>query len=321
MAAVISVVATVRDEAGSIDALIASLERQTFRRFELVVADGGSSDDTVARLRQHAARDARLRVLEAPGTNIAQGRNRAIEAATSDVILVADAGVVLPPEWIERLARPLLDYPDLDVVGGFFESAPRSVFELALGATTLPLADEIDPATFNPSSRSIAFRRSAWERAGRYPEWLDYCEDLWFDFELRRAGQRIGFEPRAVVQFRPRTSLGQFFRQYYRYARGDGKAGIMRRRHALRYATYALAAVALVTRRKALLAALGIGALGYCRRPWLRLWRTRRKHAWVGARELVAAAAWVPLLRAVGDAAKMCGFPAGLRWARRHRPA
>jgi glycosyltransferase involved in cell wall biosynthesis len=317
MAPLVSVIATVRNEAGSIDAMVASLLGQTFRDFELVIADGGSTDDTVARIERHARSDARVRLLHAPNTNISQGRNRAIEAATADLVLVTDAGVVLPPDWIERLARPLLDHQDLDVVGGFFASAPRTVFELALGATTLPLADEIDPATFNPSSRSVAFRRSAWRGVGGYPEWLDYCEDLWFDFELRKAGQRIGFEPRAVVQFRPRTSPKAFFLQYYRYARGDGKAGIMLRRHALRYGTYAFASLALATRRRELLAALGLGALLYCRRPWLRLWRIRHKHP---PADLVAAAAWVPALRALGDVAKMCGFPAGLLWARRHRP-
>ena len=317
MAPLVSVIATVRDEAGSIDAMVDSLLGQTFRDFELVIADGGSTDDTVDRIERHARSDPRVRILHAPNTNIAQGRNRAIEAATGDLILVTDAGVVLPADWVERLARPLLDHQDLDVVGGFFASAPRTVFELALGATTLPLADEIDPATFNPSSRSVAFRRGAWRSVGGYPEWLDYCEDLWFDFELRKSGQRIGFEPRAVVQFRPRTSAKAFFLQYFRYARGDGKAGIMLRRHALRYGTYTFAALALATRRRELLVAIGLGGLLYCRRPWLRLWRTRREHGWA---ELAAAAAWAPALRAIGDVAKMCGFPAGLLWARRHRP-
>src|SRR5688572_13587948 len=107
--------------------MIGSLLGQTFREFELVVVDGGSTDDTVARLRAHAELDRRVRVVEAPGANIAQGRNRAIAAATSDVILVTDAGVVLPSDWIQRLARPLLDRPEIDAVGGFFESAPQNV--------------------------------------------------------------------------------------------------------------------------------------------------------------------------------------------------
>jgi glycosyltransferase involved in cell wall biosynthesis len=314
----VSVVATVRNEAATVGALLASLERQTLRDFEAVVVDGGSTDGTLELLRARAADRPWLRVLAAPGANIAAGRNRAIEAARGDVLLVTDAGVELPPDWVERLSRPLLDAADLDVVGGFFASAPRTTFEFALGNTTLPLPDEVRPETFNPSSRSVAFRRSAWAAAGRYPEWLDYCEDLWFDFELRRRGQRIGFEPAACVAFRPRATLPAFFRQYFRYARGDGKAGILLRRHALRYAAYAFLAAALLTRRRPLLALAALGGLAYCRRPWLRVLRTHRRFDWLGPSGLALALAWVPLLRLVGDAAKMCGLPLGLLWSLRH---
>lgn len=317
----VSVVATVRNEVATVGALLASLERQSVADFEVVVADGGSTDGTLELLRAHrsARRDPPLRVVEAPGTNIAAGRNRAIECARGDVILVADAGVELPTGWVERLSRPLLESSELDVVGGFFASAPRNAFEFALGNTTLPLVDEVRPATFNPSSRSVAFRRSAWQAVGRYPEWLDYGEDLWFDLELRRRGQRIGFEPAACVAFRPRESLGAFFRQYFHYARGDGKARILFRRHALRYATYAVLAAVLVTRRRPLLLLAALGGLAYCRRPWLRVFRTRRRFDWLGPPELALALALVPVLRLVGDVAKMCGFPLGLLWSFRSR--
>ncbi|HEV8636129.1 MAG TPA: glycosyltransferase [Chloroflexota bacterium] len=313
----VSVIATVRNEAGTVGALLESLERQSVRDFETVVVDGGSTDGTLELLREHARRCPSLRVVEAPGANIASGRNRAIEAARGDVILATDAGVELPPDWVARLSRPLLESSELDVVGGFFASAPQSTFEFALGSTTLPLVDEVRPAAFNPSSRSVAFRRSAWEAAGRYPEWLDYCEDLWFDFELRRRGQRIGFEPAACVAFRPRGSLGAFFRQYFRYARGDGKARILLRRHAIRYAAYAFLAAALLTRRRPLLAPAALGGLAYCWRPWRRVVRTRRRFAWLGGPELAQAIAWVPALRVVGDVAKMSGFPLGLLWSLR----
>ena len=49
-------------------------------------------------------------------------------------------------------------------------------------------------------------------------------EDVVFDLDLRRMGCTFVMEPRANVGFRPRGSLTAFFRQYYRYARGDGKA-------------------------------------------------------------------------------------------------
>ena len=191
---------------------------------------------------QRAAPDLPVRVEVLPGANISAGRNRAIELAQGDIIVVTDGGVVLHAAWLARLVAALeeartADAP-ADVAAGFFVPAPQSSFELAMGATVLPAVEDVAPATFLPSSRSVAFRRAAWERAGRYPEWLDYCEDVVFDLALRREGVRQRFVPDARVAFRPRPSLPAFFRQYYRYARGDGKADLWRRRHAIRYGVY-----------------------------------------------------------------------------------
>jgi hypothetical protein len=207
-------------------------------------------------------------------------------------------------------------------VSGFFVAAPRTTWELALGATTLPEAEEIDPARFLPSSRSVAFRRAAWEEAGRYPEWLDYCEDLLFDFGLRDRAGPLRFQPRAVVRFRPRPSARAFFKQYYRYARGDGKAGLWPRRHAIRYATYlagaALAGHALAGRglrwtRPLAAFFLGSGVVIYVRRPLIRL-----AHQSGSVSDFGRAAPLVPLMRVIGDVAKMLGYPPGVLWRLRY---
>ncbi|MGH2355474.1 MAG: glycosyltransferase, partial [Chloroflexota bacterium] len=264
------------------------------------------------------ARPRSLRVLSAPGANISQGRNRAIGAAAHDLIASTDAGVVLGQEWLARLVAPLERDPRLQVTSGFFVAAPQSRWELALGATTLPAVEEIDPAHVLPSSRSVAFRRDAWQRAGGYPEWLDYCEDLVFDFALRRGSGPLRFVPRATVRFRPRPSIGSFFRQYYRYARGDGKADLWRKRHAIRYAAY-LAGICLLWRgacghggrpqRPAALLALGLGGVAFLRRPLIRL--VQQSESVI---EFCLAAPLVPVARVTGDVAKMVGYPAGLWW-------
>src|SRR5262249_41279249 len=114
-------------------------------------------------------------------------------------------------------------------------------FEAALGATTLPELRDIAPARFMPSSRSVAFRRPAYEAVGGYPGWLDFCEDLILDFNLKAKFERFGFAPDAVAYFRPRETLSAFLRQYYQYARGDGKANLFPRRHLILYLTYFVA--------------------------------------------------------------------------------
>ena len=236
----VSVIATVLNEGQAIRKLLDSVLAQTRAPDEVIIVDGGSSDDTVQIIGSYADR-LPLRVLVEPGCNISQGRNRAIEAATGEVIASTDAGVRLVPEWLEELTKPFAASDPPAVVSGFFLPDPHTLFELALGATILPIHADVDARKFLPSSRSVAFTRLAWQAAGEYPAWLDYCEDLIFDLKLRDRFGPFTFAPEAVVRFRPRSSLRAFFRQYYRYARGDGKADLWRKRHAVRYCTYLVA--------------------------------------------------------------------------------
>jgi glycosyltransferase involved in cell wall biosynthesis len=354
----ISVVFTVLNEAAALPRLLDSLAAQTRPPDEVVACDGGSHDGTVELLR--AERRFPMRVIESAGANISRGRNVAIAEATGDVIACTDAGVTLDRQWLEKITELLIldsrfliddtpvaldatDQPapgksltDADAdpqskiqnpkskivqwVGGFFLPDTRNAFEVAMGATVLPILRDVRPGSFLPSSRSVAYRKSAWEQAGGYPEWLDYCEDLVFDLSMRELYGPCCFAPEAIAYFRPRSSLRAFYRQYYLYARGDGKANLWLKRHLIRYGTY-LAALPLMLAGIAFLpttalkgacaGALILGAAAYTRTPYRRLIGAWGK---LTAREKVKAAALVPVIRVVGDVAKMIGYPAGVVW-------
>ncbi|MGE3908961.1 MAG: glycosyltransferase [Chloroflexota bacterium] len=309
---------TVLNEADNLDALFTSLAHQTRLPDEIVVVDGGSTDATVSVVQGWQARGFPITLLTEPGANISRGRNLAISRATGEIVAVTDAGVRLDPGWLAELAAPFERPNPPDVVAGFFRSDPRSPFEIALGATTLPDVQEIRAERFYPSSRSVAFTRRAWELAGGYPEWLDYCEDLLFDFALEDEGCRQDWAPNAVVHFRPRSSPRAFFLQYYRYARGDGKADLWRKRHLIRYTTYlALPLGVLAARQRPwLLGPLGLAAALYLKRPYQRLWPAL---GGLDRPTRLTALAWVPAIRLIGDVAKMLGYPVGLAWRLRRR--
>jgi hypothetical protein len=242
------------------------------------------------------------------------------------VIASTDAGVRLSPNWLEEITAPFASVTEEDLrascyaVAGFFLPAPESTFELALGATTLPLREEIHPDRFLPSSRSVAFSQGAFECSGGYPEWLDYSEDLIFDFRVIDCCGGFAWSPEAIAHFRPRPSLPSFFKQYYRYARGDGKADLWRKRHAIRYLIYLVLLPMLlllsVLHHPLWLLGLLLGVAAYCWRPVRRLQAQWQEVGW--ARRLWALLL-IPLIRATGDVAKMLGYPAGLRWRRGHR--
>lgn len=306
-------IVTVKNEATALPRLLDSIAAQTRPPDEIVIVDGGSTDETLAILRLNASR-LPLKVISLPGANISQGRNAAIRAASGDIICSTDAGVRLDSRWVEELAAPF-ETDGADVVSGFFVPDPCSVFETALAATTLPALEDIQPDKFLPSSRSIAFRKAAWEQAKGYPEWLDYCEDLIFDFALKGAGCRFVFAPQARVYFRPRETLRGFFKQYYRYARGDGKANLWLKRHLIRYATY-LVGLPLVLILTLVVPWVAVpvwiaGAVVMFYTPYKRLVpMLSRLRGW----DRVRALAWVPVIRVTGDIAKMVGYPAGVWW-------
>ncbi len=317
----VSVIATVLNEGDAIRRLLDSLLAQTHPADEIIVVDGGSQDHTVANLRAYQDR-LPLRILVEPGCNISQGRNRAIAAAQHEIIAATDAGVWLEPGWLAALLAPF-QQPGVEVVAGFFQPDATTPFEIAMGATVLPALADIDPAVFLPSSRSVAFTRAAWQRAGGYPEWLDYCEDLVFDFRLRDVAGPFAWAPGAIAHFRPRSSLSAFFKQYYRYARGDGKADLWRRRHAIRYATYLIGLPLLLGhglggRRARSLGWLGLllGLAAYNRRPWQRLGAVWEPLTWP---QRLLTLGLAPMIRVVGDVAKMIGYPVGIWWRWRHR--
>ncbi len=328
----VSVIATVYNEGDSVRPLMESLLNQTRRPDEIVICDGGSQDGTVSVLREYSGRLPGLRIIEASGVNISQGRNTAIAAAAGPIIASTDAGVRLDCNWLERLVAPLEggeggSQEGASAVAGFFLPDVSGAFQLAMGATVLPRVENVDPSRFLPSSRSMAYLKESWRRVGGYPEWLDYSEDLVFDLRLKaesaNRNRAFAWAPGAIVHFQPRATLKAFWEQYFRYARGDGKADLWRLRHAVRFATYLLLIPALLGHalwgqeaRWLGWAGLFVGGLVNCARPWRRLMLLGKG---APAGEVLGAALLVPVIRLVGDAAKICGYPAGLIWRRKNR--
>jgi GT2 family glycosyltransferase len=296
----VSLVTTVKDARPHISQFVDSVRAQTFPPDEVVVVDGGSADGTLEWLQGADG----ILVLSEPGVNISRGRNIGIAAATHDVLALTDGDCVLDREWLAHLVKPLAR--GADVSAGFYRPLTSSFFEVCAGAVSLPDAEELRPGWL-PSSRSIAFRREAWQSAGGYPEWLDVGEDMYFNHRLQGSGIRMELAPEAVTWWRVRPTLAATWQQYSRYAEGDALGGMYPRRHAIRFATYATAALALATRKRWLMAVAAVGGLAYASKPVRRAWRRLEDPT-----DRAKALAVVPALMGFIDTAKMSGYLRGL---------
>jgi glycosyltransferase involved in cell wall biosynthesis len=302
----ISLISTLLNEASGLKEMLAAIDGQTRPPDEVVIVDGGSTDGSLEILQGWADGRPEIRIESRRGANISAGRNAAIRLATGDVIAVTDFGCTLDPGWLAALAAGFQE-AGTDVVMGFYTPDPRSRFERIVACLNLPDASEVDPDKFMPSSRSVAFRKTVWEKAGGYPEWLAIGEDMYFNFRVLDTGARRVFAPDALVRWRLRPDLRSTLRQYFRYGEGDGRAGMYPKRHALRFGTYAGAAgfLAVASRRPALLGAVP-PAVGVRMTPAYRRAFKRLEPA-----EAALALAALPALELLIDLAKMAGYVSG----------
>lgn len=110
----ISVVMPAFNAAATIARAVRSILDQTLRDIELIVADDGSTDETIGIV--HSIRDPRMRLIESDHYGVADATNAATECATAPLIARMDADDFSYPHRLQRQVQ-LLQQQQLDVVG------------------------------------------------------------------------------------------------------------------------------------------------------------------------------------------------------------
>jgi len=240
----VSFVATVLNEEKAIEALLNSLVKQTKKPEEIIIVDGGSTDQTVAKIKafQKKHPEIKIKVFLKKGANRSQGRNLAIKKAQNEIIAISDAGCELDRRWLEKISQPFSD-PNVEVVAGYFKGKSKNVFEKCVATFTLTVPHRIDPQNFLPTSRSMAICQKTWQKFGGFPEEFSDNEDFVFSSRLKKEGAKIVFVPEAVVYWYPRENLQGFAKMIYRFARGDAFAGLRYPKVATVFGRYFLALV------------------------------------------------------------------------------
>jgi glycosyltransferase involved in cell wall biosynthesis len=226
----VSLVAAALNEADNAAQWVKDVLNQTRPPDEIIVVDTGSTDGTLDFLRELAAHgDRPFQFISLPGGTIARARNAAISSARFPLIAVTDFGCHLRSDWLEKIVAPFEIQPNTQVAGGTYVPVDARGGLLRHRQWLWVSLKAIDPQAFLPPGASIAFKKQAWEAAGRYPEWFATTgEDTFFDLELKRHGGEWAFVPEAQVGWVAPEGWLSSIRKRFKWAVSDGESGARR---------------------------------------------------------------------------------------------
>jgi len=197
-----------------LDALLA---QEWDGEWEILVVDNRSTDSTAARVRSYAARDPRVRLVDAPArADKSYALAVGFEAAHSDLIAVCDADDVVADGWLDAIARGLERH---EVVTG-----PHELDML----NPRWLADSRGRSAENPAGSYYGIfptirganwgtHRQVWDTIGGMREGFRAMEDIAFSLDCWLAGIEIVGLPDAVVHYRYRETPRALWRQGFAY--------------------------------------------------------------------------------------------------------
>lgn len=200
----LSVVMSVFDgEAFLADAMECVLN-QTYRDFEFIVINDGSRDATLTILRDYAANDARIRIIDQENTGLTIALRRGIDQAKGEFIARMDVDDVSLPTRFEKQMALFERYPELvavttDVEHFFEDGSFFALAQLRRDTRLLPLLFVF--SNIIGGHGQMIFRRDAYHQVGGYNPTFRYAQDgeLWI--RLADIGP-FGIVPETLYRYR-----------------------------------------------------------------------------------------------------------------------
>ncbi len=124
-APLVTIIMSVYNGSNCVSDAIDSVMGQSFKDFEFIITDDGSTDETPRILDEYAKKDKRIKIIHQKNLGLTESLNRMIKASKGEFIARMDADDASMPERLERQVEKLMENPDCLMLGCWF----RTVFE------------------------------------------------------------------------------------------------------------------------------------------------------------------------------------------------
>jgi glycosyltransferase involved in cell wall biosynthesis len=234
----VSVIMPVFNEEHYIERNLRDVFRQDYPadRWELIVADGMSTDRTREIVQMLQTEQPRLRLIDNPQRIVPTGLNRAIGCARGEVIVRLDGHCEYPHDYVRQMVQ-LREETGADNVGGVLEPVGTSYIQRAvaaayscpggLGGAALKAANGAATVREVDAVHGGCWRRERLLAVGGFDEEMVRNQDDELSFRLRKSGGRICQSLAIRVRYHVRSSLRKLFQQFAQY--GYWKVRVVRK--------------------------------------------------------------------------------------------
>jgi len=214
-----SIIVPVYNRIEEVCELLASLEAQSVKNFEVILVEDGSSAPCRDEAAQAAARGLDLKYFYKDNEGRSIARNYGIERASGSYFVFFDSDCVIPPNYFMNLENALKECP-LDCFGGpddahesFSDTQKAINYSMTSFLTTGGIrGGKIQLEKFVPRTFNMGFSKEVYKKVGGFREM--FSEDIDMSTRIRNAGFTVGLIQNPVWHKR-RVDFKKFFRQVY----------------------------------------------------------------------------------------------------------
>lgn len=220
----VSIVVPAYNEAKTIESCIRSLLCSDYEKFEIILVDDGSTDNTSEKMK-HFSDHPQVQIISQENGGKASALNHGYELSKGEIIIFADADGIFERDTIKRLIGAFVDEKIACCCGNDaptglqFNITKLQNLQAHVGTGYVRRALAYVNCLPIVSGNIGAFRRSVLDEIGLFKVGF-IGEDLELTWRVHKAGYRVAFEPRALVRAEAPHTLKGLWNQRVRWARG-----------------------------------------------------------------------------------------------------
>jgi len=207
----VSVIVIVYNAVGLIPRCIDSILAQSFRDFELIVVDDGSTDGTDAVIDRYALSDGRIKPLHQRNMGVAAARQAGLDLASGDYSIFVDADDWIEPDMLESMydravddcaGMVFCDYVEENGLGTFYRRQQPTSSDSAKVLEQMLVS--LHGGMVNKLIDNDLYKRSGF----RFIPGLNYCEDECMIIRLLSLGCRVSYVGKAFYHYDKNSNAG-----------------------------------------------------------------------------------------------------------------